>query len=207
MKLELQEITIPRIANVEIVSHNDDQRLRDLQARADDLQARNVDNTNPELKRILDEIKSINGSVYADDKISYIIDGIPESERREYYDLLYNFLLNHLLSYRVLYNAYYIDKTETLQYISNVFEEISFNQRISKTIPIFNELVKVPYKIIEKELEQQIFSLNKNVSHKVGTSSLKMEQIIVDNVAFVIQELINNSEFNNALISGLSTDR
>ena len=121
--------------------------------------------------------------------------------------MLYNFLLNHLLSYRVLYNAYYVDRTENLEEIGNVLEEISFNQRISKTIPIFNELVKAPYHIIEKELDQQIFSLNKNVSHKVGTSSLKMEQIIVDNVTFIVQELINNSEFNNALMKGINVDR
>lgn len=30
LKTELQDITIPRIANVEVISHNDEQRLRDL---------------------------------------------------------------------------------------------------------------------------------------------------------------------------------
>ena len=46
-KMELIEITIPRIANVEVVAHNDDQRIRDLQARVDDLQSRNMKNVSP----------------------------------------------------------------------------------------------------------------------------------------------------------------
>ena len=34
-----------------------------------------------------------------------------------------------------------------------------------------------------------------------------MEQIIADNVTYVIQELINNQEFNSSLIKGLNEDR
>ena len=34
-----------------------------------------------------------------------------------------------------------------------------------------------------------------------------MEQIIADNVTYVVQELINNQEFNNSLIKGLNEDR
>jgi len=75
-------MTIPRITNVEATSRNDDQRMKDLEARVAELEIENQKNVSPEVRRILDEIKAINPSVYSENNISLIIDGIPESERR-----------------------------------------------------------------------------------------------------------------------------
>ena len=173
LKIELQDITIPRVANVEVAANNDQQRLSDWETKVDELDRRNTVSINPQLKRIFDEIGKVNSSVYNDSKINYVIDGLPESERREYYEELYNFIVNHLLSYNILYKGYYVDNTANYEDISLVFEEVSFKQPITKKIPIFNEIVKCPYLIIEKELNQQVHTLNKNVSHKVGTSTFR----------------------------------
>jgi hypothetical protein len=149
LKAELRDMYIPRVANVEVASNNDNQRLVDWQARVDELERKNSVKINPELKRIYDEIDRINPQVFNGDKISYLIDSIAESERREYYEELYNFLLNHLLTYGVLYRGYYQANTKDFNEFSLVFEQISFKQPITKKIPIFNELVKSPYLIIE----------------------------------------------------------
>ena len=60
LKAELRDMYIPRVANVEVASNNDNQRLVDWQARVDELERKNSVKINPELKRIYDEIDRIN---------------------------------------------------------------------------------------------------------------------------------------------------
>lgn len=79
LKVELQDITIPRVANVEVASNNDEQRLKDWETKVDELDRRNTVSINPQLKRMFDEIGKVNSSVYDDSKINYVIDGLPES--------------------------------------------------------------------------------------------------------------------------------
>ena len=45
------------------------------------------------------------------------------------------------------------------------------------------------------------------MAHKVGTSTLNNDQLIRDNATFIVQELINNSEFNTSLLKGLNEEK
>ena len=54
IKFDLQDMTIPRITNVEVTNQNDEQRMNNLETRVGELEVLNQKKISPEIRRILD---------------------------------------------------------------------------------------------------------------------------------------------------------
>ena len=54
LKFDLQDMTIPRITNVEVANQNDEQRMNNLETRVGELEVLNQKKISPEIRRILD---------------------------------------------------------------------------------------------------------------------------------------------------------
>ena len=148
-----------------------------------------------ELRIILQELQGIDRRVYSNTRVEELINTIQSGERREYYELLWNFLINHFISYRVC-NTVYDRQAEPFTEVLNVFEEVAFSQPIQEKWPFFGDMTKKPYQIIEK-FGQRLESLSKNISHKVGSSNIERDDLINEYISFTVEELFKNQEFND----------
>lgn len=81
--------------------------------------------------------------------------------------------------------------------------EISCYQSITQHYPGFEELVKVPFKIIEKHLHQQLSVLARYIGNKIGTSKLNSDDRIVELLLHIVGGLINDKDYNESLKGGL----
>jgi hypothetical protein len=116
-------------------------------------------------------------------------------------------MINHMITYRVVYTAYFADNVKPFLDTSSVLEEVSLYQPITKKIVIFKDVVSAPFDIIKDFLGQEMHTMSRSISNKFGQSSFKDDRAIVSHVIFAIQTLIQSKEFNDALRIGLTKDK
>lgn len=74
--------------------------------------------------------------VFAVERVIKKIDSIPEPKIKQYYNLLYNCIINHFLAYRICSTGFFTQKTRTFTKHEHLISFIYKAQPIVKKIPM-----------------------------------------------------------------------
>ena len=75
-----------------------------------------------------------------------------------------------------------------------------------RMIPIVGDMVLAPFRIIYMCMRIKTEEINETIGKKIGSSDFKTELKITESMAYVIEKLIDNMEFNGRLMEAVKKE-
>lgn len=144
--------------------------------------------------------------IYADKNILKKIDEIDSRKLSEFYKLLYNMLINHFITYRIISTGFFSESVREVATFDNIAREVCKAQSIFKIIPILGDLVGIPFQIIKFMREEKSSYLDSIIADKINGSRLQLEARITCYMSNLLEILIDNEEFNSKLMKALQKE-
>ena len=134
--------------------------------------------------------------MFSSERVLNNISKLKNQKLSNYYDLLYRMLVNHFLAYRLLSTDLFIQQDTDNNTIDNIMNKICLLQPVISKMPILVDMVSIPLELMDKYRHIKTEILKKNIADKLKNSTFVTESYLNSSLAFVIEELINNKQYN-----------
>jgi hypothetical protein len=135
------------------------------------------------------------------------IASIDSRKQREYYELLYCSIIDHFLAYRITSTGFFSENTRSFTGGDNAIKTLLTAQPIVHKIPVLGSIIAVPFDIMAKYRKVKTSYLNHLIAKKIGSSNFKTESEITEYMAYAIDRLVDNKQFNAELMHAIKEEQ
>ena len=121
-------------------------KVKDTQIKKLDTRVTSVEE---QQKIITEMVGKMHEKVFALERVLAKIDSL-DPKLKEYYNILYNTVINHFLAYRVCSTGFFSTKSRSFSTHGKYLHLLHKVQPIIKKLPIVGELAEIPFQIMEK---------------------------------------------------------